>query len=592
MFKTHSDEDLLLHPRKNFGRIGALCSAVMLFFCGCGSTADNTTADNPALTANNGKVKYFPAVMEGKWSLEIEDIKAEFEFNQDGLRDLWEVAGKSFPTATRAMCRNRFTLPEAGRVVLGMGCDWWLVCRIDGKEILSTLAHGNRVYPVAVDNYVYEIDLDAGIHEIELDVKCGDLSFMTAFGNVEPVDTTIMYEPLLTDFAPGRVTVGFVTGSGVPAAVDYRKKGETQWTRAWHLIGGQKASLERVHRVELRNLAPDTDYEYRLVTEHPHRNYREDYSIVRSFRSAPDKFREFSVLIIGDTQGAWSDRTARVKTITQQDAFKRADLLGHVGDYCDSTADIEQSIFPGLFDTYNGKLLLPVRGNHEYLGKESTLWFKYFGNSMKLMKYADTAFLLIDCGNGVWKPAPAPSVMNVPEPFWAEQKEWLEKAVASEEFQSARYRVLLAHGTPFGDASADLPGPIRDLIDPVFGGSSPRERLDLWVGGHLHIPMRSIPGKNQFFARQELKPQKAVGTNYKFPIVLLGGPRGKEPEWNLSLTSVELLFTADGIRCQHRDLSGDLMDDFTVQSGGKVQTNFIRSDFKIVDVTESTAAKN
>jgi len=561
-------------------RMAVLSAA--LFLCGCVERNIFQQSMESEMKEND-RVKYFPAIMENAWNMEIAGEKYTFNFDENNLCDLWQVAGKKYPVGTRAVCRNSFTLPEAGRVVLGMGCDWWMICRIDDQEVLNTFKFGNRVYPVAADNYVFEIDLAAGRHEVELEVKCGNLSFMTAFGNIAPADPTLLYEPLLTDFAPGRMSVTFVTVSGVPAAVDYRKKNSSDWRRVWHLIGGQKAALERVHKVELTDLEVDTEYEYRLVTEHPYRSYREDHSQVRTFRSAPESFRPFSTLIIGDTQGAWSDRAVRVKKIVDTEEFKRAELLGHIGDYCDSTADIERSLYPGLFDTFNGKPLLPVRGNHEYLGRESTLWFKYFGNSMKLMRYADVAFLLLDCGNGPWDAPPMPSVMNVPEPFWTEQKQWLEKAVADEEFKSARYRVVLAHGTPFGDASKELPEPLRKLIDPLFAGEDPAVKVDLWVGGHLHVPMRSVPGKNQFYSRIPLKAQAQVGSNYHFPIVLLGGPRNpEEPE--LELTSLELQFGQDGIRGIARDLNGDVLDKFLVNGSGSIITEFLRSDFKLQDV--------
>lgn len=575
-----NDHTIFTAPRR--AQLGLICSAMMLFMCGCASLGGGAAKAIEPLNPG-GKVKYYPMVMSGAWSLELAGIKTTFEFDRNGERNLWDVIGRSTPTGTRAICRNSFTLPEAGRVVMGMGCDWWMICRVDGKEVLNTFDYGNRVYPPAVDNYIFELDLEAGTHEVELEVKCGDLTFLTAFGNVPPADPTLLYEPILTDFAPGRMSITFVTVNGVPAAVDYRKQGTEQWTRVWHTISGQKASLERVHRVTLNGLESDTVYEYRLVTEHPHRAFREDHSAVRTFCSAPEKFRPFNVLLIGDTQGAWDDRARRVKAITGLPAFKNADILGHVGDYCDSTADIELALYPGLFDTFNGKPMIPVRGNHEYLGKESTLWCKYFGPSMKLMRYADVAFLMLDSGNGPWKPAPAPAVMNVPEPFWEEQRIWLEQAVASKEFKSARYKVLLAHGTPFGDASVEVPEPLRKLIDPVFGGQNPQAKLDLYIGGHVHVPMRTVPGKNQVYARQELRPQKLTGSSYHFPIVLLGGPLKNNPP-ELQLTSLELKFTEQGIQGIARDLNGDVLDDFTVQTNGTVKNNYLRSDFQLRDV--------
>ena len=573
------------HPAllKKIPFVSALLLTVLSAFGGPPSGA-------PGPATEDGKVRYFQAVMAGPWTVTAENRPpATFEFDRDQRCDLAEIFGGKLPLRTRAVCRNRFTLPEAGRVVLGMGCDWWMRCRIDGKVILDTFSTSNRLFPITVGNYGFELDLEAGEHTVELEIKTGRMSNHLAFGNIAPVDPRVLYEPILTDFAPGRMAVSFVTAGAVPAAVDYRKKGSAEWRRVWHSIGGLKAQLERFHRVELTGLEPDCDYEYRLVTEHPYRNFREETGAVRSFRSAPAKFRPFRFFLISDTQFDWEERAERIDRVLKQEAFQKADLLGHLGDFWSCAEDIELSLFPGLLDRFTGKPLIPARGNHEYLGHDATLYSRCFGDSVKLLEYGEVVFLVLDTGNGIRRKPPEPQVMNDPESLWRGQKAFLEQAVASEAFRRARYRVVLAHGQPFCHPSPMLTEPLRALIDPFFAGKEPKVKIDLWVSGHRHRAIRTIPGTNQVYARQQLGAQRS-GEAYHFPIVVLSGPNSRFNPEALQMSTLELEFTAEGIHARARDLDGDCFDHFTVLPGGAVRDEFLRSDFRRFTVPEPETA--
>lgn len=561
-------------------------AAIMSSSCKSISESQNSLSKTHAIASNPD---YYFVEFNGPWQLELDGEKTTFEFDANGQRDLGEVVGKSFDANQKAFCRNSFEMPEGGKVVFGMGCDWYLAFRLDGQEVLNTLVRGNGFYPIKTSNYVFELDVKAGHHEIELEAASGNLSFMLAFGNVEPCDPTIIYGPLLTDIAHGTISVTFTTRNSVPAGVDYRKRGESEWKRVWHTLGGQKNILDPIHRVKLMGLEDDTEYEYRLAMEHPYLGNREYYSDIYTFRSAPFESKPFRALFISDTQGGWPAREARVNQVISQSVFQRADLIGHLGDYCDSTEDIGKSLFDGLFDRFTGKPMLVVRGNHEYLGNESGKWLSYFGNPMKLLRYGDVAFLMLDSGTGAWKPAPSPQSTYVPEPYWAEQEAWFKEVVNSDAFKSARFRIVLCHSSPFccdlerNDFMAEH---IRKMIDPYMAGENPAAKIDLWVCGHQHFPIRTVPGRNETIQRQAPEDyQASVGDRYHFPIVALSGPYvGNPPE--LQISTLEIEFKGDSFVVTGRDLNGDVYDSIEIRQGGAVTELFRRSDLRVYTVPE------
>ena len=561
-------------------------SLIMLSSC---TSVQETQKSLPQTYAIKGNPGYYHVEFDGPWMLELDGEKTTFDFDEQSLRDLKEVVGKNFGANQKAFCRNSFEMPEDGKVVFGMGCDWYLAFRIDGKEYLNTLVRGNGFYPIATSNYVFEIELKAGKHEIELEAGSGNLSFMLAFGNVVPCDPTIIRGPLLSEASHGTISVSFVTRNSVPAGVDYRKRGESEWKRAWHTIGGQKNLLEPIHRVKLDGLEADTEYEYRLVTEHPYLGYSERYSDIYSFRSAPVESKPFRALFISDTQGGWPAREARVNQVITHPEFKAADLIGHLGDYCDSTENIDKSLFDGLFDRFTGKPMLVVRGNHEYFGKECGKWLSYFGSPMKLLRYGDVAFLMLDSGTGAWQPAPSPQATYVPEPYWAEQEAWFKEAVNSEAFKSARFRIVLAHSSPFCcdlERNDFMATHLRKMIDPYMGGENPSARIDLWVCGHQHFPIRTIPGRNEVVQRQAPENfQASVGERYYFPIVALSGPyNGNPPE--LQISTLEIEYRKDALVVTGRDLNGEIYDRIEIKEGGQVTELFRRDDLHVYTVPE------
>ena len=178
-----------------------------------------------------------------------------------------------------------------------------------------------------------------------------------------------------------------------------------------------------------------------------------------------------------------------------------------------------------------------------------------------MFRWGDVCFFSLDfCDDAGRVAAPSTRQFHDFEPYIAAEAKWLKKAVELPMCRSAKYRIVLAHGLPSGDAQKYLPGHVRQAIDPVFGGCDPVCPIHLWLGGHIHRPFRSIPGKRAFYSA--VPPEKIPNgdaipdawNNYNFPVLATGGPTGRLGE-NMQFTSFEVAVTSESItvRCLDRD---------------------------------------
>ena len=58
-------------------------------------------------------------------------------------------------------------------VSFGAGCDYWMQWWIGGQEMLSTLDHGNLIYPISLGNYTFHCRLEPGKHLVVIRTVSG-----------------------------------------------------------------------------------------------------------------------------------------------------------------------------------------------------------------------------------------------------------------------------------------------------------------------------------------------------------------------------------------------------------------------------------
>ena len=314
------------------------------------------------------------------------------------------------------------------------------------------------------------------------------------------------------------------------------------------------------------------------------RSWSETYGEIRTIRTAPAPGKDFTFTATADLQLPHLRTEYMQKILTKSD-FK-PDFFAFIGDL-EWTTFFDQQVMDAFIVPFrqitDGLMpLVMVRGNHEIYGKDSNRYFEYFTppypgrEGYYMFRWGDVCFFSLDfCDDAGRVAAPSTRQFHDFEPYIAAEAKWLKKAVELPMCRNAKYRIVLAHGLPSGDALKYLPGHVRQVIDPVFGGSDPVCPIHLWLGGHIHRPFRSIPGKRAFYSA--VPPEKIphgdaipdAWNNYNFPVLATGGPTGRLGE-NMQFTSFEVAVTSESITVRSLDRNQQEFDRIVIAPDGKV----------------------
>lgn len=125
----------------------------------------------------------------------------------------------------------------------------------------------------------------------------------------------------------------------------------------------------KIHRITINNLSPNTQYFYEIIGfENDNQNNAEKKKI-RSFKTAPDKFKPFKFIVIGDTQngGGFGDDSWAYPKLVQAFMKKDFDLVIHTGDATDQGNDLKSwhMYFQASLPFSVSKPMHIVAGNHD-----------------------------------------------------------------------------------------------------------------------------------------------------------------------------------------------------------------------------------
>lgn len=241
-----------------------------------------------------------------------------------------------------------------------------------------------------------------------------------------------------------------------------------------------------IHKVELVDLKPGTDYVYRVGT-------LGNYSPQGIFRTAGNEPSGFTFLNITDTQGSTArDYAVWKNTLDKALAkFPQVRFLIHTGDMVDDGQKISQwDLFMGAVTNELIKLpIAPAVGNHEVLNKNKTNSdAKNFTDSFDNPKEGNTGapsgtVYSFDYGNTHI------AVMNTEcdSINLKKQADWLRRDMAG---SAKLWKIVALHRGPYG-ATYDSTA-IRNAWTPVFDELG----IDLVLQGHDHNYVRSYSMKN------------------------------------------------------------------------------------------------
>jgi len=511
-----------------------------------------------------------------------------FEFADSGMVDMLEILPERPKALSRFILTADFCADSAGSLVIGFAADWYWTLRANGKLLQDARKSGNSEYPVAPTNHLQTIDFCAGRNQIVLDVICGNRAVDVACKIMDiPGKLCLQYKPFVSfpDSSENAVSVIFSGNYPSVAAVDYRLQGTEEWQRVYDNIGGQMRHDRSVHHIRLRNLQPASVYEYRAVLVDRSRVLCDVLpDEICTFRTAPSS-GDFRFSVTADLQDPAS-RTDYLKGLLGSNNTFKPDFFAFCGDLL-WTSDFELSVMDEFIVPYreitDNKLpLVMVRGNHEIYGVDSNRYFDYFTSpepgreAYYMFRWGKVCFIVLDfCDDDGWIEPPSTRQFHNFEPYIAEQAAWLKNAVNLPMCRDAEFRIVLAHGIPVGDAQKYMPGHVRQVIDPVFGGKDPQVQIHLWLGGHIHRPFRSIPLQNACYSMlppsefQGKEPMEKVGVNYNFPVVITGGPTRKLGD-NMQFTSIDVEVTGDKLTVHSCDRYQQEFDCFAISKDGVV----------------------
>lgn len=513
-----------------------------------------------------------------------------------------------------AVLKTVFNCDKARKTYLGVGGLAFAI-ELNGKMIYDFRRKGlgNDFDPVSVNDHIIPVEFKKGentltVHSCRtnwlLDFCYGakrkiKWEFVIAeLADYQPVKAKLAYNEVMLRPTENSIIFSFITQKPVPAGIDYREVGSTQWQRQWDLAGEIVIRNDRTnHIIRLDDLKPNTRYEYRIVLLEPpaggelrslwaNRTHKVIYSPVKKFRTLGAD--ELNFFVLADTQLSLSTNCQTVghrdkfmKKMRSIPEYQKADFITHVGDMTSYFHDIEKDLFGDFLNKFssqqNAKPWVYVRGNHELNGIDATLWHDYFvmpdEKPYYSFKVKDTLFIVLACGdfvkgskyNAHIGPILAPDVMV------AKQRKWLEKLVQSDDYKNAKFRIVMSHIAPQLEKSQVI-DEIRKIAAPIMNDS-----IHLWIAGHCHYYWRMFKNSDILYARQ---PYKRVPAYHiaKFNWITLDGPKSSNAHPDFSYLAVNI--KGDTITAKAIDENGNLMDSFTIDTKGDAKEIKRAADIK------------
>ena len=439
----------------------------------------------------------------------------------------------------RAELSCDFDAPRDGVMIMGIGADWWCEAVLNGKVVFSTMKSGNYFYPASARNYIVPVAVRAGKNRLVIHSRGGtvgwyqcikffapDAEGMRMLSRralnefLMPGKAALDYTPFVSLHENRTVRVTFITRTACGGGVRYRTDREP-WRKTYEMLGGRTRCNERVHHIELTGLEPGKTYEIQALAVAADDGGEMALGTVRQLNIPAVEQSDLSFFVFSDLHRTMEERIKLLQDYWSKCGMAGCDFLVSLGDFANKNDNFEYSTFSGGLEFLNSRdnrarPLIVLRGNHEFRGLEADEFFHCFaprGEAWSAFRYGTAVLIVLDAGEcDAWKPQPGShTFLNLGEAdYMRRQRAWLQKYVRSDEFKSARYRIVLAHGGPVSTGKNNyMADNLRRLIDGIFAGDKPEHKLDLWVAGHIHNYKYFAPGSVE---------------KVPFPVIFCDGP--------------------------------------------------------------------
>ncbi len=535
-----------------------------LLLVACLTTVDLTAAVMPYFIKNAAEIYALNSQTmvdvdwAGKWRFceklpanwqEYPADSIEFELKNNSV-DLEKAAGKTYPGLSEGAVYKKFTFDRDGYAIVGIGADWWFEAACNGETFYTTFPYGNAVVPYHHTNHQFMIKVKKGENIFAVRIKRGDAQGWTfACGKVNfflPPLPVLRTGPYLLNPSNGRMSIGFESYGNIGGGIEYRLKGsQDKWQQAWSQKKGLIQRLD-THLVHLKNLQEGAVYEYRIMLLDPISpevtHYAENGKVY-TFRvpSAADK--EFSFIFTADLQFPPVKQREMIRKLFRAADAASCDYIVLGGDLFGEfdVRVLQDGILSEVSkldcESKKSHPLIVVRGNHELRGHQAERFTDIFatadGESFGIYNIGSTALLKLDS----WEDKPRLSKgalyckYSIDDWIFNAQKEFLKENLPLPAWKNAEKRIVLAHGAPYShrDNFKFMTYNLRDLTDEYFKGKTPQYQLTLYLAGHVHAYMRSVPNTAKLATLAPRAVPSADGVDYNFPVLTTAGPSASQP---------------------------------------------------------------
>lgn len=255
-----------------------------------------------------------------------------------------------------------------------------------------------------------------------------------------------------------------------------------------------------LHTVKIKGLKPGTTYRYRVYAQEvlSHEGHYVTYGrtaatdvykkVPLTFTTCDTQKQETSFIMINDIHGR-KDVITNLLTIAD---YKKKDLIIFNGDMVSQLRD-KETLFEGFMNESielfaKEKPMYYARGNHETRGEFATSFQKYFSPKEPYLYFTfrqgPVCFILLDTGEDKPDSDIEYSGITDYDGYRTEQMEWLKTLKNHPDFQSAPFKVVIAHMPPSRIKSI-WHG--QKEVMKKFVPALNELGVDLMLSGHLHI---------------------------------------------------------------------------------------------------------
>lgn len=369
-----------------------------------------------------------------------------------------------------------------------------------------------------------------------------------------PEPECVLHGPWVCQPDSTSVEIGWETAGAGAAAVEYRRKGETEFQIAYaDPVSGTIRRDKSLHRARLKNLTPESEYEYRLKMLFPELGKESPATGLFSFRTNAGSARDFSLLLTSDLHC----RTGELMRILHTQEADNADFAILLGDMVTASPG-RRIYYDGFLDAMLRKWRKPFvisTGNHEFRGCGAGAWFDLFagrdGSGYFTFSHGGVFFIVLDVAGDY-----NPSLPELEKAYRTRQREWLQTVTETGDFLHADFRVVLSHEAL---VSPELGShAVFEMIDGLLTGPGV---IDLMIGGHEHCYCRSTPGEKALHGNSP-KLCRYPAWALPFPVVL-----------NDYCAHLELSRQGDVLTVRAFDSTGKNIDSFSVAQAVQNKTD-------------------